>query len=128
MVTVAFSNGARLNLVLEVGGESIHPPRALLDSGFTHKAFGLLLPKSCLPSDQPTGTATIELADGTSRPVELLPKVAITRIEDQWLDQVIETPAAFWEGDQPLVGTKLMKLWEVHFNGPGSWVRIDLEP
>lgn len=129
LVSAKFESACKLTLEVTLGTAETPPvDGVLLDSGFVHRTFGLILPTGMLPSGIPHGTATIDLWDGSRKDVDTLPSGRITRVNGEWLARPIVTPVAFMDGLCPVLGTKVMKQWAVEFHGPGSWVSIDLAP
>lgn len=125
----SFDRACKLNIEVILGPNATPPVSdVLLDSGFVHATFGLILPTSVLPSGVAHGTARISLWDGTEKDVDTISRGEITRVNGEWLGQPIVTPVAFMDGLCPVLGTRVMKQWDVEFRGPRSRVRIDLAP
>ena len=128
-VSTSFDKACKLDIEVRLGPSATPPVSGvLLDSGFVHATFGLILPTSMFPSGVAHGGATISLWDGTEKDVDTIAEGEIIRVNGEWLGQPLVTPVAFVDGLCPVLGTRVMKQWNVEFHGPRSQVRIDLAP
>jgi hypothetical protein len=120
---------SRLSIRVEIAGEDQRVDNVLLDTGFAHSTFGLILPRNLLPDGAPRGSTEFTLADGSTVPADTVPSGLITRVDREWLGAgAIPVPVAFMDGPGPILGTRVMKRWVVEFDGPHSSVSIDVAP
>jgi predicted aspartyl protease len=114
---LSYDGECELELVIDIHGNKI-PAHVIIDTGFTSGAgFGLKLPLDFLKYATHTGTADVQLIDGTIRAVESIADAKIIQIEGHQLEPVVTIPALFM-GGMPVVGVMLLQLCVLNLDGP----------